>query len=340
MHSLTLFIPGLLAPAGAMSEQDIPRLPALEKILARSSREQLVPFGFSDALCMLFKLNCQAGQDYPIGAITRLVDDDHAVEGIWMRADPVHLAADRKGLILFDQTTFTLDQHDALVLAASVRELLAEHGMQLEVPTIERWYVQMENLPTVKTTPLHEATGRDIHELLPTGTDQMQWSQLLNEIQMTLHACAVNTTREQNGERAINSLWFWGAGRLPELPACMWTQVYSDEEIAKGFATLARVPCKELPDSLEKLIDNAAADEDALVVMSFGLRHAQYHDLRGWQDFVNYLEELWFADLEDALRTGELEELTLLTEHQQFTLRKKHLRKFWRRPVPLSRYAN
>ena len=125
MHSLTLFIPGLLAPARDLPVQDIPSLPALEKLLVCSKREQLVSFGFSDAICMLFKLEKENERDYPLAAISRLVDDEHATDGIWMRADPVHLEADQRGLVLMDETTFTLDQHEALVLAADIRNIFS-----------------------------------------------------------------------------------------------------------------------------------------------------------------------------------------------------------------------
>ena len=331
MNSLTLFIPGLLSSARDISEEDVPEVPSLEKLLTCGSREQLVPFGFSDALAMLFKLKGRAGSDFPIGAITRLVDDNQSTEGIWMRADPVHLAADQRGLILMDASTFTLDRHDALVLAASVKDILAERSMRLEVPVTNRWYVCLDELPDVQTTPLHEAAGRDIHTCMPKGAGQLAWAQLLNEIQMALHASAINIARELRREKPVNSLWFWGSGSLPKTMECPWSRVYTDEEIARGFAMHAKIPCADLPDRFDDVLDTSPADEDVLVVISFGLRHSQYHDMQGWLDFVSYLEQFWFSDLPTYLREGELAELVILTEHQQFTIRRSSLRKFWRR---------
>ncbi len=340
MHSLTLFIPGLLTPAGDLSEQDIPPVPSLEKLLACASREQLIPFGFSDALCMLFKLERHAEKDFPIAAITKLVDDDHSLAGPWMRADPVHLVAGRQGLVLMDESTFTLDQHDALVLAADVKDILAERGMILEAPTTNRWYITMDVAPDIKTIPVHEVAGRDIHYYMPAGKDQQAWAQLLNEIQMTLHGSQVNTERERRGERAVNSLWFWGCGELPILVKCPWTRVFTDEEIAKGFSVLANIPCAELPDSIDDALELAEDEDDVLAVMSFGLRHSQYHDLKGWQDFIAYLEEFWFSEAIDCIKSKEIEELTLITEYQQFTIRKSSLYQFWKRPKSIAVYAN
>jgi hypothetical protein len=340
MHSLTLFIPGLLTPSRDLSEQDIPRVPSLEKLLACASREQLIPFGFSDALCMLFKLERHADMDFPIAAITRLVDDEHSSAGIWMRADPVHLVADRKGLILMDESTFTLDQHDALVLAADVKDVLAERGMILEAPTTNRWYVTMDEAPAVKTIPVHEVAGKDIHYYMPSGKDQQAWAQLLNEIQMTLHNSPVNTERERRGEHVVNSLWFWGCGELPVLLKCPWSRVFTDEEIAKGFSMLANIPCAELPETIDDALDLSEDGDDVLAVLSFGLRHSQYHDLKGWQDFITYLEEFWFADILDCIKSKEIEELSILTEYQQFSIHKTSFYQFWKRPKPVSVYAS
>lgn len=340
MNSLTLFIPGLLSPARDVMEEDEPEVPVLKKLLACAAREQLMPFGFSDALAMLFRLRKEEGRDFPIGAISRLADDGQPPEGIWMRADPVHLIPDHRSLILVDESGFTLDQHDALVLAACAKEILAGHGMELEAPVVKRWYVRLATLPDVATTPLHEASGKDIHGCMPRGPGQLAWAQLLNELQMALHASEINVAREQRRDKAVNSLWLWGAGSLPELRECPWSRVFTDEEITRGFSILARTPCTELPESVDEVLDASVAGEDVLVVISFGLRHSQYHDLQGWIDFAGYLEQFWFTDLPAYLRGGELGELVILTEHQQFTIKSSSLRKFWRRQKPLRSYLD
>jgi hypothetical protein len=339
MHSLTLFIPGLLIPARDIMKHELPDLSALEKLLALSKCEQLVAFGFSDAISMLFKLEKPSDRDYPLAAISRLVDDDHTVDGIWMRADPVYLAADQQGLILMDESTFSLDQHDALVLAADVRNVLMDHGMTLEVPTTNRWYVRLENYPAITTTPIHEVTGKDIHSFLPAGKDHVVWANMINEIQMTLHNNHINVKREQQHERPINSIWLWGCGELPQVNKCPWTRMFTDEEISRGLSVLAGITCRELPESLGDVVAQCDDDDDVLIVMSFGMRHRQYHDLNGWRDFITYLDQFWFVDAMEYLKTNEIEELTLLTEYQQFTVTKSSLYKFWKRPRSLSTYA-
>lgn len=340
MRSLTLFIPGLIYPSLNLDEQDIPETPALKKILSRAVRGKLIKFGFTDALSMLFNLPRNADQDFPIAAITRQVDDQSGDNAVWMRADPVHLAADQRSLVLFDETYLGLDQHEALVFAAEARNILEAHNIALEVPGINRWYIRLDQDPEICTTPIHEVYGQDIARYLPSGNGSMLWNSMVNEIQMALHNCPLNEERLQRGEKTMNSIWFWGLGSLPGKVSAPWNHVYTDEEVVRGFSILSGASCHDLPDTIDTVIEQSAAEDDVLLVISFGLRHQQYSDMKGWQDFVSYLEECWFERLLEALTDREIEELTLLTEHQQFTLSGKSLLAVWRRKRPLSFFVN
>src|SRR3989304_2484539 len=125
MHELVLFVPGMLDPAEDIADQDIPPIPSIERLFAFGRRGRSAGSGFSDTLCRQFGLSPQKGQDLPVAALTRVIDDEQSLEGIWMRADPVYLSVNIEGIALMDGSTFSLDQHDALVLAADVRNVLA-----------------------------------------------------------------------------------------------------------------------------------------------------------------------------------------------------------------------
>ena len=133
MRTLTLLIPGLFGPPKGLSEDTVPELPALEVLLAKAKRQRIASVGFCTQLCDLFGYDKNPDQDLPVGAITRLIDDDDKPEGIWMRADPVHLSAGRDGVMLMESSVFSLSQHDAIVLAATLQPLIEEQGWQLEM---------------------------------------------------------------------------------------------------------------------------------------------------------------------------------------------------------------
>jgi hypothetical protein len=340
MHELTLFIPGMLSLVHGIADHDVPSVPSLEHLFACGRHEKSLNKGFSETLFMLFGIVPLTGQDLPVAAITHSIDDDQSLAGIWMRADPIHLTVDADGVALMDASTFTLDQHDALVLAADIKELLAERGYSLQAPTTKRWYLKLDKKPNIRTTAIHEVAGKNIYQHMPFGDDESDWSLLMNEVQMCLHTSQINEERQHRNEVPVNSIWFWGSGTLPESVDCQWSKVFSDEEIAQGLAKNADIPCFELPECIDELIEQADEDGNMLAVISFGLRHAQYHDLGGWQDFISYLEQYWFARLSSYIKTGKLGKLVILTESQKFTLTKLSFYKIWKRRKSINKYID
>ena len=53
-----------------------------------------------------------------------------------------------------------------------------------------------------------------------SGEGAERWRALLNESQIVLHNHPINAVREARGAVAVNSLWFWGAGTLPDSVRC------------------------------------------------------------------------------------------------------------------------
>ena len=339
MHSLTLYIPGLLFPSSGLMQDTLPSTPSLDSIFTYGRHTSLLPSTYTDALARLFNHKGSARQDFPVAAITRLVDEETDTDGIWMRADPVHLVADHAGLILEDNSSFSLDQHDALVLAADIATIFSELDMQLEAPTTQRWYLRMSKKPAIVTTPLHEVVGRDIDRFMPKGKDQAAWANIMNEVQMVFHNSEINLNRQRQGEKAVNSLWFWGCGKLPGASRCPWTRVFTDDVTCQGLARLSGIEGLELPDQPHDIIRQSSPQDRILAVISFGLRHCQYGDLPGWQDFIVYLDQFLFGEITEGIRSGRISELNLLTEERKIYVDKKSFRKFWRRHKPLNRYA-
>ena len=59
--------------------------------------------------------------------------------------------------------------------------------------------------PALETTPLRAVIGRPIFDHLPRGADGKTWQRWQNEIQMMLHAHAVNDARAARGARAVTA---------------------------------------------------------------------------------------------------------------------------------------
>jgi hypothetical protein len=77
--------------------------------------------------------------------------------------------------------------------------------------------------------------GKTVNPYIEQTRQSMPWYKLLNEMQMFLHQHEVNQQRQQRGQLAINSLWFWGAGSRPSGPATKLAW-YCDDLLLNRFA--------------------------------------------------------------------------------------------------------
>ena len=338
MRSLTVFIPGLFGPDIAIHPDDIPDLPALNWMLTKGEHETTKADSASYSLCELFGLS-PSENDFPVAAISRLSDDNQHPQGIWLRADPVHVKTDRDGLILIDNNQFTMSQHDALALAADINIVLKAYGLELEVPVPTRWYLRFKDHLEIKTTPVDAIVGRDILPFMPGGDSRINLDQLMNDIQMTLHDSDVNKKREQDKKLPINSLWFWGYGELPKIIGRQWSYVMSDEMLAKGLSMIAATPYEELPESYHQIIKKDD-DYNGLLVISSCKQYSHYHDLEGWLEALMLYESNWFQPLMESLKSRELDQLFIKTDTVSISIDKSSTYKFWKKQKSLAAFKN
>ena len=329
MRSLTVFIPGLFGPDIATHPDDLPSLPALNWFLSKANYKKSQKKSPSYELCELFGLSSEQG-DHPVAAISRLSDDNQHPEGLWLRADPVHVSADRDGLILMDSNQFNLNQRDALALAADINLLLEPYDISLEVPDPYRWYLRIKEDYKLRTVPVDSIVGKDILPYMPTAEEGFNIIQLMNDIQMTLHNSDVNKLREQEKKLPINSVWFWGYGELPKIIQRYWSFVRSDEILAQGLAMVAATPFEELPSSYN-VINTNETDYNGLIVINSFQKYSYYHDLEGWLDALLSVETNWFEPLSKALKTKQLDQLVIKTDINSFIINKSSKYKIWKK---------
>jgi len=74
---------------------------------------------------------------------------------------------------------------------------------------------------------------------LPEGDNARQWRSLLNEAQIVLTQHPLNAQRARRGLPPVNSVWFWGAGVLPQWVRCGFARIYTNDETATALARLA-----------------------------------------------------------------------------------------------------
>lgn len=317
--------------------------PTLETLLARADRTEPSRATAADSVLLetsifrLFDIPLQPGADLPVAAVTRVADGGEVDDAWWLRADPVCLLPQGGGLVMQPGADLGLTLAQARSLVDEILQVFAADGWHLEAPVAHRWYLRPATPPPMMlTTPLARVAGRDIHPFLPAGKDAKAWHVALNEIQILLHTAGVNVERESRGHMPINSVWFWGGGQRPTVPTVAWTHLWSNEVLSQGLATLAGLAHSALPRDAGDWLAQVAAGRH-LLVMDEGT--AQVAEADQWVEFFMRLEQQWIAPLVAAVKSGNLDSVTLSSElGGAFHITRKTLGRWWRRRRALGHY--
>ncbi len=326
MRSLLLFLPRFLR-ADALDAG----VPALRRLLARARETRLVRQDLEAALLQSFGVQRQ--RDWPVAPFTWLADGGNAaglagddVGRFWLRADPVHLRAERDALVLVDASQLKMVRASADALVDCLNAHFDSDAVRFYAPTPARWYVSLAQLPGITTWPLPAVAGRSVDPLLPYGEDALAWHRRFNEVQMLFHEHPVNQAREAAGEPSINSVWFWGGGYLPTEVQGGFACVWGNDPLARGLALAAHLRLAAPLDDAQQWLDQASDGEHLMVLDASSALDS---------DALQRLEDGWFAPLLLALKQRRLAQLCLLITSREDVLRldldSGDLWKFWRR---------
>jgi hypothetical protein len=328
MRSLRLFLLSPL-PLAADDRGALAGLPGFARILSRARAASMADSDLESAL--LDSFGVQRQRDWPVAPFSWLGDGGEAGSRYWLRADPVHLRAERDAVLLVDARHFPLEAESAAALIEALNAHFEADGLRFFAPNPTRWYIAVDRVPEIATASLRAATGRNIDPLLPKGADALAWHRWFNEVQMLFHSHPVNEAREAAGEPTVNSVWFWGGGVLPDALDPVFAGVWGDDPLARGLARASGVAWASLPESAEHWLAQASEGEHVLV-----LNPAP----RDRGNPLEYAEQKWFTPLLRALRGRQLSMLSMLIGSGdsvlRFDLGAGDLWKFWRRTPALA----
>lgn len=304
MASATLLLPARRRFAG----EALP--PALAKALGRADAMQGVagPASLFDVL----------PRGWPAAAVTRQKDRGDASGSAWVRADPAFVRPDINGArLLAIGEALGLDDAGAESLLRALRPVFGDYGMPIEATAPSRWTLRIEpGAPLPHFVEPADALGADLFDQLPSGVAGRRWRALLSDAQVTLHQHPLNAERAARGLAPVNSVWFWGAGRLPDHVASLHACVVTDDEVVAAFADLAGAANRPLPETWEGVDGSDVA---------FDLRHARRLDL---------LCSRWLEPAVADLAHGRLRALRLVFDDgATYALRRSQSLRFWRRPL-------
>ncbi len=290
--------------------------------LARGDRLESRPAGIEHAIRELFEFG---GKAFPAAALSRQIDVGDAAGAAWLRADPAHVRADMTTARMLACGELGLTPVECVEIAKALKPLFGDAGFEFDACRPDRWYLRAaigSDLPGCASPD--EAVGDDLKLHLPRGTSGRRWRQLFNDSQIILHNHPVNEQRAARGAVSINSLWFWGAGVLPDWVRSPLTRIVSADPEIRGLAGLAGIPVDA--SGIDGIDQVQARDPDAAWLVDLG-------ELR-----ADALEQGGLQPLDRALRRGVFGSAELLfASGERFRYRATHRYRFWRRPCELKR---
>lgn len=251
---------------------------------------------------------------WPMAALLRQQAAADSAGSCWLRADPAFVRAEMMGARLMAWSTLGISEDEADDLMAPLLPVFAESGFELSRTAPEQWYLRLPAETQIpEFSPPADALGGQLLAHLPEGEGGRRWRQLGNEAQILLHNHPLNARRASHGLAPVNTLWFWGGGRLPErvLAGCN-TVLGADEELA-ALAAAAGVGTRPT-DSGDVLVDLRREREWGKVetvlledAASMSRRHGDVHlDFADGSGFRLTRAQAW-RWLRPALRTLEPE---------------------------------
>ncbi len=242
--------------------------------------------------------------ELPVAPLCALSAELDAGSGWWLCVDPVHLVADRDQLYLSAYRELALTQEEADECVAELNRVYAEDGWQFIAATPQRWLLRLPQSLAMTTTPTEQAVGQCVGAVLPQGDDAMAWQRVMTEVQMVLHSSSVNARRSELGALAVNGLWFWGGGSLPQAATnCDWDRVIAEDCLGRGLARLHGVESDE-PSSTTVSECSQAGERVLWVDESLQLPMPTV-------ELFEQLEEKLFAPLLTMVQSGELSQLVI-----------------------------
>lgn len=346
--NLHLFIPALFWSDSTLPEiyKDLPT-PALAALLAKSKAVKSSVTDINAWLCKAFNIEKQ--RDWPVAPIMQRMDSSgqytNSNQDYWLRADPVHLRIEQNHIMLADHHMFQVTPEEALQFSEAINQILVQDNITVQPLNPYRWYIRLSCAPELHTQTLNAATCNNINHLMPTGKDGIAWHKITNEIQMLLHDHPLNQERVARDQLAINSLWFWGGGFMPQSASSSFTTVWSNDDFAQALALLCGINHRKLPDTAESWLRQADSNTgNQFIILDDLLSNEKYNDAYQWRENLKRLEKDWFSPFYAALKNNRINSIRISSVNEKFShdffVKPSSLWKFWSTIKPLSFYAD
>lgn len=335
---VSLVLPGLLA-AEALGQVSI-ETPFLCRCLSHATASHAVTDELESVVLNWFNGGESADENCAALFGYRLDTGCSEVADTVMRADPVYQQMDINNAVLADPSILDLTLTEAQALVSTLNQHFATDGVVFRVAKATRWYCTFTTPLDIKTSSPSRATGRDVAQESPRGSDASKWRGWLAEIEMLLHSHPINQQRQLHGKVTVNSLWLWGEGQ-PKSPAANDARdvvVFSQNFYTRSIAHHQGVEVRGL-DSFAT--HNSVKEKSVLVVDDSLQRAATTADEQLRNDTLLQLEVKVFEPLWKNLGGGGWQSVRIWSGADRWLQIDRMARyKFWRRSRPLRSFID
>jgi hypothetical protein len=253
--------------------------------------------------------------------------------GMWFIVNPVHIHVARDHLVLTDPKQLPLTERESGMLFDIAQALFQEAGKTLLYGNVQTWFARADEWDQLQTSTPDAAAGHNIDIWMPKGAGERNWRKLQNDVQMHWFTDPVNAERESHGIKPVNSIWLWGgAPSAMEYSSSSYTEVFN---LAGWMQAFGQLGAKQMPAATASDVV-AQTPERGLLVLDALLEPALANDWSHWLGQLQAIEADWLAPLLTALKSGKIDQLSLILTHHAristFTATRQSLRKFWVQP--------
>lgn len=328
---LHLIVPGICGPLA--ETQSLASSKVLQRWLRTLAKSSYMPSAntVDDVLAEILDLNIKA--DFPSAALTLLAKDMYGSGKFYMHADPVHLQADMDHAVLTSSADLDINVDEATVFCRILNQHFNQDGLEFFAINKDQWFVSSNDRIDMITTPLVEATGRNVNFILPQGDDSVRWKQVLTEAQMLLHSHELNAAREDAGQLSINSLWFHGSGELSALNSTGIDVICSKDDMFKGLASHIQCDYLKVSDTVNEyagfLLSCKPGSKNVLHISELG-HLVNYTDVSMWLGKLTELLDSWIYPLLKITNKNNIKVTLYPCNGKRYQFSRYDFLKFWR----------
>jgi hypothetical protein len=211
-------------------------------------------------LSRVLAVTATEGPSSGLAALRAWGDAGQKPKGWVCGADPVFLQSQLDRLFLRSPASGELSVSElSAFVAALEKSLPSSVEPQFRVLGENSYFFADEPIVTADL-PANVLNGLVPPRYMPRGANAAGHNRLVSEVQMALYENAPNLARIAAGKEAVNSLWFWGGGQVPEVSQVLNTCLYSNDALLRGYWLAANAEVNAAPVASAECVELASTE--------------------------------------------------------------------------------